>query len=62
MHLKISQFKMDITSTAIKLQKEIEKLENKLKDGTARSYKEINEIRAKKHTLEAALRAVLAKL
>ena len=53
---------MDITSTAIKLQKEREKLENKLKDATARSYKEINEIRAKKHTLEAALRAVLAKL
>ena len=38
---------MDITRTAIKLQKEIEKLENKLKDGTARSYKQINEIRAK---------------
>ena len=53
---------MDIMRTAIKLQKEIEKLENKLKDGTARSYKQINKIRAKKQTLETALRAVLAKL
>ena len=53
---------MDITRTAIKLQKEIEKLENKLKDSTARSYKQINEIRTKKQRLEAVLRAVLIKV
>ena len=53
---------MDITRTALALQKEIEKLEIKLKDGTARTYQQIQAIRARKLKLEAALRAVLAKL
>ena len=53
---------MEITRTAIQLQKEIEKLDIKLKDRSARSEKQINEIKAKKHQLEAALRTVLSKL
>ena len=53
---------MDITRTALALQKEIEKLEIKLKDGTARSCAQIQQIKARKQRLEAALRAVLAKL
>ena len=38
---------MDITRTAIALQKEIEKLDIKLNDGSARSEKQINKIKAK---------------
>ena len=55
-------FTMDITGAALALQKEIKKIDIKLKDGSARSYQQIQQLRARRQALIVQLQAVLAQL
>ena len=53
---------MDITAAALAIQKEIEKIDIKLKDRTARSYQQIAQLQARRQALIVQLQAVLAQL
>ena len=53
---------MDIMAAAIAIQKEIEKIDQKIKDGSARSYNQIARLQTRRQALIVQLQAVLAQL
>ena len=53
---------MDIMAAAIAITKEIEKIDQKLKDSSAKSYNKIAQLNARRQALVAQLHAVLIQL